>query len=116
MILASTTAKKGKMMRMRKIVIGLTVGACLFLNIPAVPAENWVAVPGSFIDVDSIYKADDGLTYYLLRNNPSAPGYKYAFDCVTGHAYYELNSKKSRSVIPGTAGEVIMKFVCSRVR
>ena len=108
---------------MRKIVIELTVGICLFLNISAARAENWVDTGHrSLIDVDSIRKAADGLVYYRSRDTL----YKeygtstLAQDCQKGISYYSTTGPKWKSegvkITPNTMGSVLLNFVCSRVR
>ncbi len=108
---------------MRKVGGTLTVAACLFLNISAAHAAKWVNTGHNIlIDVDSIRKAADGLVYYndLSELYPELGPSTRAYDCQKGISYYSLTDpnwkSKGNKIMPGTMGNELLKFVCSRVR
>ncbi len=93
-------------------------------------AENWQDTRHTtFIDVDSIHTEADGLTYFMEKDKyhdeqdgPNTPR-RAAVDCkkrVSYSAYslkYESDWRaKGQAVKPGTMGEQLLDFVCSRVK
>ncbi len=93
-------------------------------------AEDWQDTHHTtLIDVDSIHKGSDGLVTYLEKekyhhdeDGPNTPR-KAAVDCEKRLSYssysieYESDWRsKGEKVIPGTMGEQLLDFVCSRVR
>ena len=113
---------------MKTILMGSTLGVFLFLNPPA-QAETWADTGHTtLIDVDSIRKKPDGLIYYNERQKyPDDPADNSAqtgaYDCVKGIFYspYSIEYKKNWRSIgaktnPGTMGEALQTFVCSRVK
>lgn len=116
--------------------IPLFVAVLMFLG-PALAAEKWVDTKHAvLIDVDSIKKAKDGLVYYDQKirsydmdkdGNPAGASWgrkgKAAVDCdarlsfSTYHIEYEPNWRtKGVKVIPGTMGEALFDFVCTRLK
>jgi hypothetical protein len=123
-------------MKMRKRVIDITVGICLFGTISAAYAENFVlldsiggGVKVNAVDVDSIRKGDDGLVYYTENRQGNSLEYS-AIDCQKRILYmlssWDLRFKESykypdwrsdgRKVVPGSHGALLADFVCSRAR
>lgn len=93
-------------------------------------AEDWQDTHHTtLIDVDSITKQSDGLVTFLEKDKyhhdedgPNTPR-KAAVDCAKRISYssysleYESDWRsKGEKVIPGTMGEQLLDFVCSRVR
>jgi hypothetical protein len=93
-------------------------------------AEDWQDTRHTtLIDVDSITKESDGLVTFLEKekyhdeeDGPNTPR-KAAVDCSKRISYssysmqYESDWRsKGVKVIPGTMGEQLLDFVCSRVR
>ncbi len=93
-------------------------------------AEDWQDTHHTtLIDVDSITKESDGLVTFLEKekyhhdeDGPNTPQ-KAAVDCAKRLSYssysmqYESDWRaKGVKVIPGTMGEELLDFVCSRVR
>lgn len=93
-------------------------------------AEDWQDTHHTtLIDVDSIHKGSDGLVTFLEKekyhhdeDGPNTPR-KAAVDCAKRLSYssysieYESDWRtKGVKVIPGTMGEELLDFVCSRVR
>ena len=93
-------------------------------------AEDWQDTRHTtLIDVDSITKESDGLVTFLEKekyhheeDGPNTPR-KAAVDCEKRISYssysmqYESDWRsKGEKVIPGTMGEQLLDFVCSRVR
>jgi hypothetical protein len=102
--------------------------AMLILGAPAL-AENWLDTRHTtLIDADSIRKESDGLVYFMEKRkyhdedegeNTPLQG---AVDCVNRVSYSSYSIKyeadwrtKGVKVIPGTMGEDLLNFVCSRV-
>jgi hypothetical protein len=110
-----------------KIIIALFT--CLLFLTSAAHAENWLDTGHiTLIDADSIQKKPDGLVYYNERqkypddpaDNPPSTG---AYDCEKGIGYSSYSVKyekdwhsKGVKTKPGTMGEDLLKFVCSRVK
>jgi hypothetical protein len=95
-----------------------------------VQAEDWQDTRHTtLIDVDSITKESDGLVTFLEKekyhdeeDGPNTPR-KAAVDCAERISYSSYSMKyesdwrsKGVKVIPGTMGEQLLDFVCSRVR
>ena len=89
-------------------------------------AETWVDTRHvTYVDVDSFQRGADGLIYYLEKDkygDDHTPR-QAAVDCVRRLAYSSYDLKytpdwrsKGEGVIPGTMGEELLDFVCSRVR
>lgn len=108
-----------------------TVSACAMLLAGVTPAlaENWVDTRHALlIDVDSIHRESDGLTYYLVKRKYSSDddqprAQKAAVDCAARLAYssYSIEYQpdwraKGERVISGTMGEELLDFVCERAR
>ena len=92
----------------------------------AARAETWVDTRhATEVDVDSIHTEGDGLTYYMERrkyDDEPVPA-RAAVDCKKRVSYssysiqYEAEWRaKGEKVIPGTMGEVLLDFVCTRVK
>jgi len=89
-------------------------------------AENWVDTRHvTYVDVDSFQRGADGLIYYLEKDKygDDPTPRRAAVDCVRRLAYsaYDLEytsdwRSKGRGVSPGTMGQELLDFVCSRVR
>lgn len=89
-------------------------------------AETWVDTRHvTYVDVDSFKRGADGLIYYLEKDkygdDPSPR--QAAVDCVQRLDYSSYDLKYSpdwrsrgKAVMPGTMGQVLLDFVCSRVR
>jgi hypothetical protein len=119
-------------MKIRNWVRNAMLCGCLLGIIPAVRAENWVDTKHEIlIDVDSIHQKPDGLVYYRLKyrtydendNRVWSSAKTAAYDCEKrlGYSSYLMSEdpkwkSKGEKVIPGTMGEVLLDFVCSRVK
>ena len=89
-------------------------------------AETWVNTRHvTYVDVDSFQRGADGLIYYLEKakygDDPTPR--QAAVDCVRRLAYSSYDLKyttdwrsKGKGVAPGTMGQELLDFVCSRVR
>lgn len=92
----------------------------------AARAETWVDTRHvTYVDVDSFQRGADGLIYYLEKDKygDDPTPRRAAVDCVRRLAYSSYDLKytadwrsKGQSVSPGTMGEALLDFVCSRVR
>lgn len=89
-------------------------------------AETWADTGHvTYVDVDSFQHGADGLIYYLEKDkygDDHTPR-QAAVDCIRRLAYSSYDLKytpdwrsKGRGVSPGTMGEALLDFVCSRVR
>ena len=118
-------------MSLSKTAAILAISSCLPLVTSLAHADNWVDTGHDvLIDVDSIRKDADGLTYYAEKtktydeddNRVWTKARKAAYDCRKGLAYssYSLEYEpdwraKGAKMKPGTMGGVLLDFVCSRV-
>lgn len=113
------TKRSGLALRIACTAVAMTLSV-------ASKAETWVDTRHAIeIDVDSIRTEADGLTYSMERrkyDDKPSPA-RAAVDCVKRVRYssysieYEADWRsKGRKVIPGTMGEQLLEFVCSRVK
>ena len=89
-------------------------------------AETWVDTRHvTYVDVDSFQRGADGLIYYLEKDKygDDPTPRQAAVDCVRRLAYSSYDLKytpdwrsRGKGVVPGTMGEELLDFVCSRVR
>jgi hypothetical protein len=105
---------------------GLGVLVVVMALAGAARAETWVDTGHvTFVDVDSLRRGDDGLIYYLEKakyGDDHTPR-RAAVDCVRRVSYssYVLQylpdwRSRGQGVSPGTMGQELLDFVCSRVR
>jgi hypothetical protein len=101
----------------------LPISFALFLIGGPAHAVNWVDTGHNIlIDVDSIRKTTEGFVYYNDQDkiNPELGVFTGAYDCQNGISYkYRAYTKiwsEGTKIIPGTMGDALMRFVCSRVR
>jgi hypothetical protein len=108
--------------------ISACAGAAMLMS-GAAQAENWLDTRHTtLIDGDSIRKESDGLVHFMEKDkypdaeSPNTPR-EGAVDCAKRIWYSSYDIKytpdwrsKGEKVIPGTMGEQLLEFVCSRVR
>ena len=103
----------------------ILIAGCLSALGPGAQAETWADTRHvTLVDVDSIHRGPDGLVYYRERDKygDDRTPRTGAYDCVKrlGYSSYRMDlpdwRTKGDAVLPGTMGQALLDFVCSRVK